>query len=34
MVSEAQRAPVVEWMERTLAALLLYRDEVARACGL
>jgi pyrroloquinoline quinone (PQQ) biosynthesis protein C len=34
MVPEAQRAPVVEWMERTLAAWLLYRDEVARACGL
>jgi pyrroloquinoline-quinone synthase len=33
-VDEAQRAPVVEWMERTLAAWLRYRDEVARACGL
>lgn len=34
LVPEAERAQVVEWMEKTLAAWLRYRDEVARACGL
>jgi pyrroloquinoline-quinone synthase len=34
LVPAADRAQVLEWMEKTLAAWLRYRDEVARACGL
>jgi pyrroloquinoline-quinone synthase len=33
-VAERERADVVAWMERTLAAWLGYRAEVAQACGL
>lgn len=33
-VPAAERAPVVTAMQRTLAAWLAYRDEVAAACGL
>jgi pyrroloquinoline-quinone synthase len=32
-VPEARRADVVAWMEKTLAAWLRYREEVAIACG-